>query len=43
MKSTFDFIKRNYQTITKISGGFLILIGILMATGTLGVWMRFLS
>lgn len=43
LKSTFDFMKRNYQTITKISGGFLILIGILMATGMLGVWMRLLS
>lgn len=35
LKSTFDWIKRNYQIITRISGAFLILIGILMATGTL--------
>ena len=43
LKSTFDFVKRNYHTITIISGVFLILVGILMATGTLGVWMRLLS
>lgn len=35
LKSTFDRIKRNYQIITRISGAFLVLIGILMATGTL--------
>ena len=43
LKSTFDFIKRNYSVITKISGGFLILVGVLMATGTLGLMLRFLS
>lgn len=35
LKSTFDQIKRHYQLITRISGAFLILIGVLMATGTL--------
>lgn len=35
LKSTFDWIKRNYQIITRISGAFLVLIGILMATGAL--------
>lgn len=35
LKSTFDRIKRNYQIITRISGAFLVLIGILMATGAL--------
>lgn len=34
-KSTFDWIKRNYQIINRISGGFLIVIGLLMATGML--------
>lgn len=35
LKSTFDWIKRNYQIINRISGGFLVAIGVLMATGTL--------
>lgn len=35
LKSTFDWIKRNYQIINRISGGFLIVIGLLMATGML--------
>ena len=36
LKSAFDWIKRNYKIINLISGSLLILIGILMATGTLG-------
>ncbi len=43
LKSTFDFIKRNYEVINKISGGLLILIGILMATGLLGRLLGLLS
>ena len=35
-KGAFDWIKRNYRIINWISGGFLILVGILMATGSLG-------
>lgn len=35
LKSTFDWIKRNYQIINRISGGFLIAVGLLMATGML--------
>ena len=33
LKSTFDFIKRNYKVINIISGVLLVLIGILMMTG----------
>lgn len=40
LKATFDLIKRHYNLINSISGGFLILIGILMMTGYMG---RFLS
>ncbi len=36
LKSAFDWIKRNYQVINRISGCFLILVGVMMATGTLG-------
>ncbi|GAA0737506.1 cytochrome c biogenesis CcdA family protein [Clostridium oceanicum] len=33
LKNTFDFIKRNYRLINKISGSLLIIIGIMMMTG----------
>lgn len=33
LKGTFDFIKRHYQVINLISGGLLVTMGILMATG----------
>jgi cytochrome c-type biogenesis protein len=36
LKSAFDWIKRHYDIINQVSGFFLILIGILMATGTMG-------
>lgn len=36
LKTAFDFIKRHYNIINKISGALLILVGILMATGKLG-------
>ncbi len=42
-KSTFDWIKRNYQIINIISGCFLVIIGILMATGTLERLLGLLS
>ena len=43
LKTTFDFIKRNYRIINIISGGLLIVVGILMATGLLGRLMILLS
>ena len=36
LKTTFDWIKKHYGVINRISGGLLIHVGILMATGTLG-------
>ena len=43
LKSTFDFIKKNYSIINTFSGIFLIFVGFLMATGTLGKLLAFLS
>ena len=43
LKSAFTFIKSNYKIINRICGVLLILIGILMATGTLGRLMTLLS
>lgn len=43
LKSTFDFIKQNYRIINFISGCFLILVGVFMATGTIGKLLSLLS
>ncbi len=43
LKGTFDFIKRNYSFINLMSGCLLIIIGIMMATGTLGRLLAILS
>ena len=43
LNSTFNFIKRHYSIINKVCGGLLIIIGILMATGTLGRLLTLLS
>ena len=43
LKSAFDWIKLHYQVINTICGVLLILIGILMATGTLGRLLALLS
>ena len=43
LKSALNWIKRNYKVINIISGGLLVLIGILMATGTLGWLLSLLS
>ena len=43
MKTAFDFIKRNYDTVNRICGGFLILIGIAMMTGLMGRVLAILS
>ena len=43
LKSTFAIIKKNYRVINMVCGGFLIVIGILMATGTMGRFLALLS
>ncbi len=43
LKSVFDWIKRHYDIINKLSGAFLILVGVLMATGTMGWLLNLLS
>ncbi|NLU24224.1 MAG: cytochrome c biogenesis protein CcdA [Clostridiales bacterium] len=43
LKGTFDFIKRNYRIINLICGIFLILTGILMATGVFSKLARLLA
>ena len=43
LKSAFNWIKQHYDVINKISGALLILVGVLMATGTLGRLISLLS
>ena len=43
LKSAFSWIKRNYALINAISGCLLIVIGVMMMTGTLGRLLSFLS
>lgn len=43
LKSAFGWIKRHYSVINTICDCLLILIGILMAAGTLGRWLALLS
>lgn len=43
LKGTFQFIKKHYTVINMISGLFLVLVGILMMTGTMGYLLSLLS
>jgi cytochrome c-type biogenesis protein len=43
LKSAFDWIKRNYSIINRVCGGFLVLVGLMVATGTLGKLLALLS
>lgn len=42
-KSAFDFIKSHYRTINTVCGLLLVIIGILMATGTMSKFIHLLS
>lgn len=43
LKSAFNWIKKNYKIINLMSGILLVIIGIVMATGTLGKLLNLLS
>ncbi|MBR6632934.1 MAG: cytochrome c biogenesis protein CcdA [Clostridia bacterium] len=43
LKSVFNTIKRYYKVINTVCGAFLVVIGILMATGLLGKFLALLS
>lgn len=43
LKETFDAIKKHYHVINIVSGSFLVLVGIMMMTGTLGYLLTLLS
>ena len=43
LKAAFNWIKAHYDLVNKLCGGALVLVGILMATGTLGRLLAVLS
>ena len=43
LKSTFAWIKSHYRVINLISGGLLIIVGILMMTGLFGMFLSLLT
>ena len=43
LKGTFDFVKKNYKIINLVCGCLLIIIGVMMATGTMGKLLAVLS
>ena len=43
LKTAFNWIKKNYRVINAVSGGLLVLIGLLMATGMLGRLLNLLG
>ncbi|HAL74543.1 MAG TPA: cytochrome C biogenesis protein ResB [Clostridiales bacterium] len=43
LKGAFAFIKRHYRVVNLVSGGLLVIVGILMATGLMGRLLNLLS
>jgi len=43
LKSLFDVIKRNYRIINIVSGGILVVVGVMMMTGLFGYVVRLFS
>ncbi|MBQ9926694.1 MAG: sulfite exporter TauE/SafE family protein [Lachnospiraceae bacterium] len=43
LKETFQIIKKNYRLINLVSGIFLVIVGIMMMTGTFGYLLAFFS
>jgi len=43
LSGAFTWIKAHYRVVDAVCGALLVVVGVLMATGTLGVWLRMLS
>lgn len=43
LKSTFDFVKKNYRVVNLISGGLLVVVGLLMASGLMSYFLSLLT
>ena len=43
LEGAFNWVKRHYRVINAVCGGLLVVVGVLMATGHLGLWLGALS
>lgn len=43
LEGAFSWVKRHYAVIDKVCGLLLVIVGVLMATGMLGIWLRMLT
>ena len=43
LKGAFNWVKSHYSIVNLVSGGLLVIVGILMATGMMGKWLALLS
>ena len=43
LEGAFGWVKRHYRVINLVCGGLLVVVGVLMATGHLGLWLGALS
>ena len=43
LKSAFDWVKAHYRVVNLVSGGLLVLMGCMMATGLLGQFLNLLN
>lgn len=43
LEGAFSWVKAHYAVIDRISGALLVIVGVLMATGMLGMWLSLLS
>jgi cytochrome c-type biogenesis protein len=43
LKSAFNVVKRHYDIINRVCGGFLVIMGVLMMTGLMGRFLALLS
>ncbi|MEG2624326.1 MAG: cytochrome c biogenesis protein CcdA, partial [Clostridia bacterium] len=43
LKGAFDFIKRHYVVINRVSGVLLVIVGLMMMTGAMGYFLSLLT
>lgn len=43
LEGALSWVKAHYDVIDKVCGALLVIVGVLMATGLMGMWMRLLS
>lgn len=43
LEGAFTWVKSHYEVVNKASGALLVVVGVLMATGMFGLWLRLLA